>query len=102
MTHRVSSSDTLKMSAYIYVRHLTNWFSGLGGEDVSDEDSKEVLLRVVFWVRFFRPGRSGWAFSFGRFLSDKTKGMNISITTTAKNDAEGLALLRQMGMPFRQ
>ena len=33
---------------------------------------------------------------------DKTKGMNISITTTAKTDAEGLALLRHMGMPFRQ
>jgi large subunit ribosomal protein L5 len=33
---------------------------------------------------------------------DKVKGMNISITTTAKNDQEGLALLRQMGMPFRQ
>ena len=33
---------------------------------------------------------------------EKTKGMNISITTTAKTDAEGLALLRYMGMPFRQ
>lgn len=33
---------------------------------------------------------------------EKTKGMNISITTTAKSDAEGLALLKQMGMPFRQ
>jgi large subunit ribosomal protein L5 len=33
---------------------------------------------------------------------DKTKGMNISISTTAKTDAEGLALLRHMGMPFRQ
>lgn len=33
---------------------------------------------------------------------DKTKGMNISITTTARTDAEGLALLRQLGMPFRQ
>jgi len=33
---------------------------------------------------------------------DKTKGMNISITTTARTDAEGVALLRQMGMPFRQ
>src|SRR5690242_6259754 len=32
---------------------------------------------------------------------DKTKGMNISITTTAKTDAEGLALLRHMGMPFQ-
>lgn len=33
---------------------------------------------------------------------EKTKGMNISITTTAKTDAEGLALLRHLGMPFRQ
>jgi len=32
---------------------------------------------------------------------EKTKGMNISITTTARSDAEGLALLKQMGMPFR-
>jgi large subunit ribosomal protein L5 len=32
---------------------------------------------------------------------EKTKGMNISITTTARTDAEGLALLKQMGMPFR-
>ena len=31
---------------------------------------------------------------------DKTKGMNISITTTAKTDAEGLSLLKHMGMPF--
>jgi ribosomal protein L5 len=28
--------------------------------------------------------------------------MNISITTTAKSDAEGMALLKNMGMPFRQ
>ncbi|HYP14775.1 MAG TPA: 50S ribosomal protein L5, partial [Bryobacteraceae bacterium] len=33
---------------------------------------------------------------------DKTKGMNITIATSARTDAEGLALLRQMGMPFRQ
>ncbi len=33
---------------------------------------------------------------------EKVKGMNISITTTANTDAEGLALLRHMGMPFRQ
>jgi len=32
---------------------------------------------------------------------DKIKGMNISIVTTAKNDEEGKALLRLMGMPFR-
>ena len=33
---------------------------------------------------------------------EKTKGMNISITTTARTDAEGQALLKAMGMPFRQ
>ena len=33
---------------------------------------------------------------------DKTLGMNISITTTARTDQEGLALLKNMGMPFRQ
>ena len=33
---------------------------------------------------------------------EKTKGMNISITTTARTDAEGLALLKHLGMPFRQ
>jgi large subunit ribosomal protein L5 len=32
---------------------------------------------------------------------EKTKGMNISITTTARTDAEAVALLRAMGMPFR-
>ena len=32
---------------------------------------------------------------------EKLKGMNISITTTAKTDAEGIALLRHLGMPFR-
>jgi len=33
---------------------------------------------------------------------EKTKGMYISITTTARTDAEGVALLKAMGMPFRQ
>ena len=32
---------------------------------------------------------------------DKLKGMNICITTSAKTDAEGLALLKHLGMPFR-
>jgi large subunit ribosomal protein L5 len=30
------------------------------------------------------------------------QGMNITITTTAKTDAEGFALLTQIGMPFRR
>src|SRR4051812_17818210 len=33
---------------------------------------------------------------------DSIKGMNISIVTTASNDAEGRALLGHLGMPFRQ
>jgi large subunit ribosomal protein L5 len=33
---------------------------------------------------------------------EKVKGMNISIITTARTDAEGLALLKNLGMPFRQ
>jgi len=31
---------------------------------------------------------------------EKTRGMTITIATTAKTDPEGLALLRLMGMPF--
>ncbi|MGJ5814925.1 50S ribosomal protein L5 [Paludibaculum fermentans] len=33
---------------------------------------------------------------------EKTKGMNICITTTAQTDAEAKALLKLLGMPFRQ
>ena len=32
---------------------------------------------------------------------DKSKGMNITIVTTAKDDNQARALLRQFGMPFR-
>jgi large subunit ribosomal protein L5 len=32
---------------------------------------------------------------------EKIKGMNITIVTSAKNDEEGKALLKLMGMPFR-
>src|ERR671914_558155 len=32
---------------------------------------------------------------------DKTRGMNISIVTTAKNDEQARALLKGLGMPFR-
>lgn len=32
---------------------------------------------------------------------DKVKGMNITITTTAKTDEEGKALLKHIGLPFR-
>lgn len=31
---------------------------------------------------------------------DRTRGMNISIVTSARTDEEGRALLRQFGMPF--
>jgi large subunit ribosomal protein L5 len=32
---------------------------------------------------------------------DKARGMNITVTTTAKTDEEGFELLKLMGMPFR-
>jgi large subunit ribosomal protein L5 len=32
---------------------------------------------------------------------DQIRGMDISIITTAKNDEEGRALLKEIGMPFR-
>lgn len=33
---------------------------------------------------------------------DQTRGLNISIVTTAPNDEQGRALLKALGMPFRQ
>lgn len=33
---------------------------------------------------------------------DKVRGMNITICTTADNDADGKALLEALGMPFRK
>jgi large subunit ribosomal protein L5 len=33
---------------------------------------------------------------------DKLRGLDIAITTTAKTDDEGRALLKLMGMPFRE
>jgi len=33
---------------------------------------------------------------------DKTRGMNISIVTTARTDEQARALLKALGMPFRQ
>jgi len=34
--------------------------------------------------------------------TDKIKGLNVTVVTTAKTDEEGRALLRHLGMPFRQ
>jgi large subunit ribosomal protein L5 len=31
---------------------------------------------------------------------EKVRGMTVTITTTAKTDPEGRALLKQLGMPF--
>ena len=32
---------------------------------------------------------------------EATRGLDVAITTTAKTDAEGLELLRELGLPFR-
>jgi large subunit ribosomal protein L5 len=37
---------------------------------------------------------------FGKI--DRARGLNVSIVTTAKTDEEARALLRYLGMPFRQ
>lgn len=33
---------------------------------------------------------------------DRSRGMDITVVTTAKNDAEGRALLKQLGFPFKE
>jgi large subunit ribosomal protein L5 len=33
---------------------------------------------------------------------DRTRGMDITIVTTAKNDDEGRALLKALGFPFKE
>ena len=33
---------------------------------------------------------------------DTVRGLNVTVCTTGKNDAEGFALLEQLGMPFRK
>ncbi|WP_434582280.1 50S ribosomal protein L5 [Carbonactinospora thermoautotrophica] len=33
---------------------------------------------------------------------DRVRGMDITVVTTAKNDEEGLALLRHLGFPFKE
>jgi len=33
---------------------------------------------------------------------ERITGVNVTVCTTASNDAEGAALLRHLGMPFRQ
>jgi large subunit ribosomal protein L5 len=33
---------------------------------------------------------------------DRTRGMDITVVTTAKNDAEGRALLKALGFPFKE
>ena len=35
-------------------------------------------------------------------IAESSHGLNITIQTTAKNDAHGFALLKELGMPFRK
>jgi len=34
--------------------------------------------------------------------TDRQRGMDITIVTTATNDAEGRSLLRRLGFPFKE
>jgi large subunit ribosomal protein L5 len=33
---------------------------------------------------------------------ERSRGMNITIVTSARNDQEAFALLKKLGMPFRE
>ena len=77
-----------------------------------------TLRRERMWVRDFRgisprgfDGRGNFTMGVREQIIfpeieydqiDSIKGMNISIVTTASNDAEGRSLLTHLGMPFRQ
>ena len=82
--------------------------------DFLDRLTSVVLPRV----RDFRglnprsfDGRGNYTFGFNEQLVfpevdyddiDATRGMDITIVTTAKDDEEGRALLKALGFPFRQ
>lgn len=82
--------------------------------DFLDRLTSVVLPRV----RDFRglnprsfDGRGNYTFGFNEQLVfpeidyddiDTTRGMDITIVTTAKSDEEGRALLKALGFPFRQ
>lgn len=82
--------------------------------DFIDRLTSVVLPRV----RDFRglnprsfDGRGNYTFGFNEQLVfpeidyddiDTTRGMDITIVTTAKSDEEGRALLKALGFPFRQ
>jgi large subunit ribosomal protein L5 len=82
--------------------------------DFIDRLTSVVLPRV----RDFRglnprsfDGRGNYTFGFNEQLVfpeidyddiDATRGMDITIVTTAKSDEEGRALLKALGFPFRQ
>lgn len=79
----------------------------------------EKLIKIVFpRVRDFRgvpltsfDGRGNYSLGFKEQIVfpeidyskiDKIRGLEITITTTAKNDEEGTALLKALGMPFEK
>lgn len=79
----------------------------------------EKLVKIVFpRVRDFRgvsltsfDGKGNYSLGFSEQIVfpeidyskiDKIRGLEITMTTTAKNDSEGMALLRSLGMPFEK
>ncbi len=82
-------------------------------------DFFEKLVTIVFpRVRDFRgvplksfDGRGNYSIGFSEQIVfpeidyskiDKIRGLEITITTTAKNNEEGMALLKNLGMPFQK
>ena len=66
------------------------------GSNVSQFKPGEDVFGGAFAVKY--PEISG-AMVYDKV--DKTRGMDITIVTSARTDEEGLELLRAMGMPFK-
>ena len=82
-------------------------------------DFRERLVKVVLpRVRYFRgvsaksfDGHGNYSLGFSEQIVfpeidydkvDKTRGIEVTITTSAKNDKEGKKLLELLGMPFKK
>ena len=60
----------------------------------SDADLEPSLAEAV--------GQRRWMAEAADDSIDVVKGLNVTVVTTARTDAEGRALLKHLGMPFRQ
>ena len=80
------------------------WFSiALYTGAADDGEYREYFHWLQFVIATVTLAYSGQPFIKGAIQSLKAKsvGMDVSITTSANTDEEGRALLKVLGMPFR-